>query len=90
MSQVAQVSLISRDKDAYRLEGELPAEALASLLGVTVKGVSISVELTIDADSLYLLEAVLDGRVTAGEPDGTVRVIILSRFNETFAIEPPL
>lgn len=90
MSQVVQVRLISSDEDAYRLEGELPAEALASLLGATVKGVSISVELTIDADSLYLLEAILDGRVTAGEPDGTVRVITLSRFNEPFVIEPPL
>ena len=89
MSQVTRLSLISSDKDIYRLKGELPAEALASLFGVTVKGGSISVELTIDADSLYLLEAVLDGRVTAGEPDGTVRVIFLSRFNETFTIEPP-
>lgn len=90
MSQVVQLSLISSDEDAYGLKGELPAEALASLFGATVKGVSILVELTIDADSLYLLEAVLDGRVTAGEPDGTVRVITLSHFNEPITIEPPL
>lgn len=90
MSQVANASLISSDKAAYRIEGELPAEALANILGTTLKGVSISVELTIDADTLYLLEAVLDGRVTEGEPDGTVRVITLSRFNEPIVIEPPL
>ncbi len=90
MSQVANASLISSDEAAYRIEGELPAEALVTILGTTVKGVSISVELTIDADSLYLLEAVLDGRVTEGEPDGTVRVITLSRFNVPIVIEPPL
>ncbi|MCH7744444.1 MAG: LppX_LprAFG lipoprotein [Chloroflexi bacterium] len=90
MFQVTQASLISSDEGTYRLKGSLPAEALAAILGPTIKGVSISVELTIDADSLYLLEAVLDGRVTADEPDGTVRVITLSRFNEPVVIEPPL
>ena len=84
------MSLLFSDKEAYHLKGRLPTEALASLLGTTVKGATISVELTIDAEGLYLLEALLDGRVTVGEPDGTVRVIILSRFNESFAIEPPL
>jgi len=32
---------------------------------------------------------VIDGRVTAFEPDGVVRIITLSRFNEPVAIERP-
>lgn len=90
MSQVTQVSLVSADAEALRLRGALPAEALAPLLGATVKGTTIAVELKLDARRLYLLEAVLDGRVTALEPDGVVRLITLSRFNQPIAIEPPL
>jgi hypothetical protein len=89
MSQVTQVSLVSADAEALRLRGTLPAEALAPLLGAAVQGTTIAVELKLDARQLYLLEAVLDGRVTALEPDGVVRLITLSRFNQPTAIEPP-
>lgn len=89
MSHVDQVGLLPDGKGVHKLKGRLPAEALAPLLGATVKGTSVAMELTIDASLFYLLEAVVDGRVTSGEPDGTVRVITLSRFNEPFTIQPP-
>ena len=89
MEQVDQVSLVPDGKDVYLIRGRLPAEALAPLLGATVKGTTVGVELTIDADEGYLLEAVLDGRVTSTEPEGTVRVITLSKFNEQITITHP-
>ena len=89
MSQIDQVTLLSSGQQTHRLKGRLPAEALAPLVGTTVEGAIVGVELTIDAKDLYLVEAVFDGRVTPTEPDGTVRVIKLSRFGEPVAIEPP-
>ena len=90
MSQVVQPSLLSAKGDAYRLKGRLPAEALASLLGTTVKGSTVAVEFTLEADGLYLLQAIIDGRVTPTEEDGVVRVITLSRFDEPVDIKAPI
>ena len=59
------------------------------LLGGLVEGTTVSVRLTIDADSLFLKQAILDGRVTATEPDGVVRTITLSEFDKQVTIEPP-
>ena len=90
MSRVEQPSLLPGSDGAYRVAGKLPAEALRPLLGSALRNATVDVELTLDAEALYLLEAVIDGRVTPAEEDGVVRVITLSRFNEPFAIEPPL
>ena len=89
MSRVTEATVEPGEGDVYTVVGSLPAEAMAPLLGSTVKGSTISVELTIDATDLYLLEARVSGRVTAAEPDGTIRVIRLTRFNEEFTIEAP-
>ena len=90
MSQVDQLSVLPDGKGVYRLAGRLPAEALAPLVGDTVTGAVVAVVLTVHAEDLYLLKAVIEGRVTPDEPDGTVRLIILSRFNEVVTVEPPL
>ena len=89
MSRVTGATVSPGEGDVYTVLGSLPAEAMASLLGATVEGASVSVELVVDAKALYLLKATVDGRVTAAEPDGTIRVIKLSRFNEDFTIEAP-
>ena len=89
MSQIREVTLISDNADEYRVAGRIPAEALAALLGKTLSGVLVSVELTIDRKSHRLSEARFEGRVTSGEPDGTIRVITLSGFDEPLSIEPP-
>ena len=89
MSQVREVTLTSDNADEYRVAGRIPAEALAPLLGKTLSGVSVSVELIIDRRSHHLREARFEGRVTSGEPDGTIRVITLSGFDEPLSIEPP-
>lgn len=89
MSQVEQVALLPGGKDVHRLKGRLPTEALAPLLGTTLKGTTVGVELAIDGSHFYLLEATIEGTVTPGEPEGTVRLITISRFNEPFTIQPP-
>ncbi len=92
MSSIQQPSLAQDTRggqSVYHIRGKLAAEALAPLLGATVQGSTVDVELTVDAQRLYLLEAVVDGRVTPAEADGVVRVITLSRFNEPITIEPP-
>ena len=49
----------------------------------------MQVQLTIDVDTLFLKRAVIEGRATATEPDGVVRTITLSNFNESVSIQPP-
>ena len=89
LERLASVSLLSGSAEVYRLEGSLPAEALRPLLGDTMEGTTVSVELAIDSSELFVTEAVFKGRVTSAEPDGTVRVITLSHFNEPLSIELP-
>ena len=89
MAQVDQVRLVSSDGRVHRLSGRIPAEALAPLVGETVKEASVAVEFEIDAGSSHLVKATFEGRVTPAESDGTVRVITLSRFGEPVTIEPP-
>ena len=89
MTSVLSPSIASLDEDEFVVTGNLPAEALRPLLGNSVEGTTVSVELTIDARTHFLNKAVLDGRVTAPEPDGVVRIITLSKFNEPMDIRPP-
>ena len=89
MSRVSDASLLPSDSEVHRIKGTLPAEALAPLLGTTVQGTMVEVEMTIDKRELYLLEAVFHGRVTPTEPGGVVRVISLSQFDEPTNIEAP-
>ena len=74
----------------YRLGGDLAAKALSSLVGTTLEDATVRVELTIDAEGLYMLEAVVDGRVTPTDEEGVVRIITLSAFDEPVSIEPPV
>ena len=76
--------------DVYRLGASVDAEALTSLLGPTLEGVLVDVELTIDVDDLYLLEARVKGRVTSTDEDEIVRTVTMSDFNEPITIEPPI
>ena len=89
LSQVTQTSAARDGPDVHRITGRLPAEALKPLVGTTVTGVTIAVELVVRGSDFYLLEATFQGRVNEAEDADTVRVITLSRFNEPFTIEPP-
>ena len=91
MSQVEQLYLLENGgrQETYRLGGTVAAEALASLLGPTLEGVDVRAELTIDADSLYLLQVRVLGRVIPSDAEDIVRVITLSAFDEPVSIEAP-
>ena len=82
-------ALISKSDSTLRIDGVLEVEALRPLLGGAAEGTTVQVKLSIDAETLYLEKAIIEGRATAAEPDGVVRTITLSRFNEQFTIEPP-
>ncbi len=89
MTEVQSPVLIEKSDSEFVIEGALPVEALEPLLGGLMEGNTVDVRLNIDSDSLYLTRAILDGRLTASEPDGVVRTITLSEFNEQVTIEPP-
>ncbi|MCX8212954.1 MAG: LppX_LprAFG lipoprotein [SAR202 cluster bacterium] len=90
MVQVIDVeSLDSPERDEYLLGGSLPTEALAPLLGTTLKGETIDVELSISIDKFYLVEAQFTGRVSPRDPEGIVRYITISDFDEPIVIEVP-
>ena len=89
MSRVTEASAASEGDDLFSIKGRLPAEALEPLVGTTVTGATMAVELVVRGSDFYLVEVTFDGRVTEGEDADTVRKITLSRFNEPFTIEPP-
>ncbi len=90
MLRLEQARRIEVDReDVFRLTGALPADALAPLLGQTLQDALVDVDLTIDADDLYLLEARVSGRVAEPDTDDIVRTIEIRRFDEPFVIEPP-
>ena len=86
--------ILDSDESGWRIAGLLPPQELGAIFGQTISSDDesdwVSVELTLDADS-YLLQSVqMEGRITPGEPPGTIREITLSGFNEPPEIEPPL
>lgn len=91
MSQIQEVSLDdpSLPDAVYALKGKIPSEALASLLGRTLTGAVVDVEMKIDVLSGHLLEARFIGAVTPSDVENADRVIVLSFFNEDIAIEAP-
>ena len=89
LTRVQAPVLLATGKEEHRVAGDLPVDALRPLLGPQTEGTTVRVELTIDAKTNYLTKAVLDGRATASEPDGVVRIITLTRFNEPLVIEAP-
>lgn len=89
LGQVRDAALISHDAAEYRIDGTLPAAALAPLFGETDPNSSVRVTLDISKNGLYLTRARLEGRVTPTEADGTARTITLSEFDEAAGIAAP-
>lgn len=90
MVQVIDVkALDSSERGEYLLGGSLPTEALAPLLGTTLKGKTFDVELSISIDDFYLVEAQFTGRVSPRDPEGIVRNITISDFDEAIVIKAP-
>ncbi len=77
------------DGDLFRVKGRLPTEALEPLVGSTIKGETVAIELAASTSNAHIVEVTFDGAVTEAEEAGTIRRITLSRFNESFSIELP-
>ena len=90
MRRIEGPTLISNEDDSYAISGTIASEGLASLFGAVEDGNSVDINVVIDATSLFLLEARLEGRITASEEDGVIRIITLSNFNEPVEIELPV
>ena len=82
-------SAATLDGNLFRVRGRLPTEALEPLVGSTIKGDTVAIELAALASNGYIVEVTFDGAVTEAEEAGTMRSITLSRFNESFSIELP-
>lgn len=81
--------LLSKDGTEFRIEGDLEVRALRPLLGAVTQDGIVRVEVTLDKDTLYLKKAVIAGRATASEPDGVIRTITLSGYDESISITAP-
>ena len=81
--------LTSFDGRVYTIEGHLPADALSPLIGPTLDGATVSIEVSISVDGYYLECVVFVGAAKEGEIEGTIRTIKLSRFDEPVTIEAP-
>ena len=77
------------DGRVYTIEGRLPADALSPLIGPTLDGATVSIEVSISVDGYYLERVVFVGAAKEGEIEGTIRTIKLSRFDEPVTIEAP-
>ena len=89
VSQARRLDDVTGKPNSYRIGGSLPVEALAPLVGTTLEGTRVVVELTIDSNDSYLLEARFDGPVTPTDSDDVVRVITLSAFDDPISIDAP-
>ena len=89
MTGLRNPSLTSKEGTEFRIEGDLDVQALRPLLGAATQGGIVRVEVTLDKDTLLMKKAVIEGRATASEPDGVIRTITLSSYNESISITAP-
>ena len=89
MTDLRNPALVSESDNEFRIVGDLDVVALRPLLGDAAQGGTVRVEVSLDKDTLYMKKAVIEGRVTADEPDGVVRTVTMSQFNEPISISAP-
>lgn len=75
--------------DVFSLSGTLPASAFAALIGDTLEDSDVDVSIEIDADSFHLTKIRFAGQVSPLDDPSVVRVVELSRFDESVSIEAP-
>ena len=94
LNQVSNTVLTSSNlipAHTYGVDGQLPAQALATLTGgVDETAPPLKVRLIVDRTSMAPIEARVTGRTTVTESDNLVRTVRLSEFNSDVVIEPPL
>ncbi len=93
-SQVRDAILLSGGEvpaGSYRIGGKLQATALSPLIGTAIlEDAVLDLELVIDSEQHYLVEARFTGRAVASDLEDATRVIEISAFDEPISIDPPL
>ena len=81
--------VVFNDDKVYVVQGVLATEHLSPLVGDTLEGEIVDLELKIYSDTKYLVEAVISGKIMLDDSDGIVRVIKLSEFNKPVNVDLP-
>ena len=89
LDEVTGAAFVASEPDLYKLTGKVPVGSLEALMGATVEGGIVDIEVEIDAGSLHLKLVRFIGQVTLSDTPDTVRVVTLSRFDEPVTIEAP-
>lgn len=74
--------------DSYHLSGTVPGSVLQPLLGATAAG-QLGVDVWVGTSDFLTRRIVLTGAIFQGEPDNTVRTLLLGDFNKPVAITAP-
>ena len=89
MAAVEAPVLTGFDGRIYSIEGDLPADALSPLIGPTLDGATVSIDVAISVDGYYLERVVFVGAAKEGRSKAPYGPSTLSRFGEPVTIEAP-
>ncbi|HVA23983.1 MAG TPA: LppX_LprAFG lipoprotein [Chloroflexota bacterium] len=74
--------------DSYHLSGQVPGDVLQPLLGASAPA-QLKADVWIGSSDFLTRRIVLTGAIFQGEPDTTVRTLLLSNFDKPVAITAP-
>ena len=74
--------------ESLTITGIVPAKSLSSIVGDTTSN-NVTVEITILKKTHLMIKAKISGRLTKLDSEGLVRLIEISKFNQTFNIAAP-
>ncbi len=76
--------------ETYLLEGQVDSAALEAAAPIAEPGLTITVKIWADIEDYTIRKVRLEGPFAPDEPAGIVRILFLSKFDETVDIESPL
>ena len=88
MDNVINPSLQSQDEYHFIIAGALPADTLSPIVGTTTTN-NVEVSIWINRESLLMTKAEILGVLHPQDDIGMVRIMKISRFNESLDITLP-
>ncbi len=80
--------LVMENDESLTIKGIVPAKSLSSIVGETTEN-NVTAEITILKKTHLMIKAKISGRLTKLDSEGLVRLIEISKFNQTFNIAAP-
>jgi hypothetical protein len=77
-------------ENTYVLEGKVDSGVLEAAAPIAEPGLTVVVKLWISTTDYTMREIRLEGPFAPGEPENIVRILYLSKFDESVSIEPPI